>query len=147
VSGTFLLDVSVLVAFLWPKHINHEAVRAWFLQVRTSGWASCPITELGAVRVLANPLVSRSELSVTDAGRRLTALIAEGGHEFWPEGFPMSEIDTLLPYTRGHNQLTDRYLLALAASRSAMFATLDQSAASGLPSDSPLRAHLEIVRV
>jgi hypothetical protein len=59
----------------------------------------------------------------------------------------MRDIDTLLLHTRGHNQLTDRYLLALAAARDATFATLDQTAGSGLPPDSPLLEHLEIVPI
>ena len=35
-----LLDVNVLVAFLWPPHLHHRAARSWFVQAQpVSGFA------------------------------------------------------------------------------------------------------------
>jgi predicted nucleic acid-binding protein len=47
-----LLDVNVLVAMLDPEHVHHEGAHAWFSEHRSTGWATCPITENGLVRIL-----------------------------------------------------------------------------------------------
>ena len=53
-----LLDVNVLIAIFAPHHIHHEAAHAWFAANRSSGWATCPLTENGMVRILSNPASS-----------------------------------------------------------------------------------------
>ena len=50
-----LLDVNVLVALFQPDHVHHELAHDWFAENRRAGWATCPITETGLVRLLANP--------------------------------------------------------------------------------------------
>jgi predicted nucleic acid-binding protein len=45
----------VLVALPWPNHVHHRAARVWFDREAGAGWASCPITQLGFVRVPSNP--------------------------------------------------------------------------------------------
>ena len=51
---TALLDVNVLIALFDPVHGHHEPAHAWFAHNRPFGWATCPITENGLVRVLSN---------------------------------------------------------------------------------------------
>ena len=50
-----LLDVNVLIALTWPNHVHHDAARSWFTEVRNTGWATCPLTEAGFVRISCNP--------------------------------------------------------------------------------------------
>ncbi len=59
-SRVALLDVNVLLALFDPDHIHHEAAHRWFARSRESGWASCPLTENGVVRILSNPAYSSS---------------------------------------------------------------------------------------
>jgi 4-hydroxy-4-methyl-2-oxoglutarate aldolase len=47
-----LLDVDVLMALVWPSHVNHTKAVAWR---RGKSLALCPITELGFVRVSTGP--------------------------------------------------------------------------------------------
>ena len=54
-SRPALLDVNVLVALFNPDHIHHDTAHDWFAENHTDGWATCPITEQGVVRILANP--------------------------------------------------------------------------------------------
>ena len=54
-SRVALLDVNVLVALFEPEHIHHETAHDWFADESSHGWATCPVTENGFVRVLANP--------------------------------------------------------------------------------------------
>jgi uncharacterized protein len=50
-----LLDAKVLVALLDGSHQMHRDARRWLeLNVR-HGWASCPLTQNGAVRILSLP--------------------------------------------------------------------------------------------
>ena len=54
-SQVALLDVNLLVALFDPDHIHHDLAHDWFEDHHRSGWATCPVTENGFVRVLANP--------------------------------------------------------------------------------------------
>ena len=61
-----LLDVNLLIALLDPDHVFHERAHDWWEANRSAGWASCPLTENGVVRVMSNPNYSR-QLRLTPA--------------------------------------------------------------------------------
>ena len=50
-----LLDVNVLIALIDPAHEFHAPAHFWFQQNRKHGWATCPITENGCLRILSKP--------------------------------------------------------------------------------------------
>jgi toxin-antitoxin system PIN domain toxin len=50
-----LLDVNVLLALLDSDHVDHSRATDWLDAEISAGWASCPITENGFVRVLSQP--------------------------------------------------------------------------------------------
>ena len=50
-----LLDVNVLIALLDADHLHHEAARRWLRDNIREGWATCPLTENGCVRIMAQP--------------------------------------------------------------------------------------------
>ena len=52
-----LLDVNVLLALAWPTHIHHAAAHRWFAENCAAGWATCPLTQLGFVRLGMQPAV------------------------------------------------------------------------------------------
>ncbi len=143
----WLLDISVLVPLLWPPHAHHSAAQGWFAAIRDSGWATCPVTQLGCVRVLAVPAVSQGTLTVESAAGRLSEILMEPHHVFWPDDIGISDrrFKASLPHFQSQNQLTDRYLLALAAAHDGMLATFDRSVGAGLPAGSELLAHLEVI--
>jgi hypothetical protein len=68
-------------------------------------------------------------------------------HEFWPDKLPLEDarFAASLRHLQGPKQLTDRYLLALAAAHGDTLATFDRAVAAGLPADSPLLAHLQVI--
>ena len=51
----WLLDVNVLVARFWDRHPFYAKVRTWMDSHESDGWATCPITQLGAIRTISNP--------------------------------------------------------------------------------------------
>jgi len=48
-----LLDVNVLVALLDADHMHHTAATHWLSEHLDAGWASCPLTQNGCIRILS----------------------------------------------------------------------------------------------
>lgn len=120
-----LLDVSVLIALLDFNHRDHIKAMNWFQSNLNRGWATCPITENGCIRILSQPKYG-NPLSISDAVQRLRALISSPYYEFVPDNISLHDNlvvnDQLL---QGPKQLTDTYLVALAVKHNMRFATLD----------------------
>ena len=122
-----LLDVNVLVALFDPVHTHHESAHRWFEAERESGWATCPITENGLVRVLSNPKYPGRQTTVRDAVDRLESFRRSGHHDFWPDSLSRCESGRFRPVGFGsHRKLTDIYLLALAVEKGGRLATFDR---------------------
>jgi len=122
-----LLDVNVLIALLDADHTLHARAAAWFARNATKGWASCPITENGCVRIMAHPGYP-NPLPVHAVARRLGEAASHPLHEFWPDELSLLDgriVDTARVH--GPRQLTDVYLLALAVRRGGRFVTFDAS--------------------
>jgi toxin-antitoxin system PIN domain toxin len=120
-----LLDINVLVALTWPTHVHHQLTQEWFSK-SNGGFRTCPITQAGFVRVTSNPNFSAHAVSVRAALALLEEIVSLSGHEFWPDDLQLKEaIPQDLPIV-GHQQVTDAYLLALAAARGGKVATLDR---------------------
>ena len=124
-----LLDVNILVA-LWDRdHVHHERARGWWNSNHQHGWASCPLTQGGFLRLVSNQLYPRS-LSVARAIGELQILLSVSGHEFWPDD--VSIVDSIVfdhRHILGRNQITDFYLLAIAVKRGGRLVTLDHKIA------------------
>jgi toxin-antitoxin system PIN domain toxin len=121
-----LLDVNFLIALFDPDHVHHEAAHAWFSVHRDAGWASCPLTENGIVRILSNPAYSPTAERPVEIARRLASFRDSGNHSFWPDDVSICDTKTFNLGT-GHRQLTDVYLLALAVRHGGRLATFDRS--------------------
>ena len=123
---TALLDVNVLIALAWPNHVHHDAARSWFTDWRDDGWATCPLTEAGFVRVSCNPSVVRHTVTPRDAIALLVNLRRLGSHSFWPLDLSMVELpEEIAGRIEGYRQITDAVLLAAAMQRDGQIATFD----------------------
>jgi hypothetical protein len=122
-----LLDVNVLIALLDADHTLHGGAMAWFEDNAPTGWASCPITENGCVRIMSHPGYPHP-LPVRAVVERLAEACADRYHEFWPDDISVTNRQ-VANSTRIHGprQITDVYLLALAVHRSGRFVTFDTS--------------------
>lgn len=76
-----LLDVNVLVALLDENHTHNAAAETWLAGNIHHGWASCPLTQNGCVRILSQPAYP-SALSVADAVMRLRTAVSGPYHRF-----------------------------------------------------------------
>jgi len=129
-----LLDVNALLALVWPEHQFHPQMSSWFRQYAQQGWATCPITQMGFVRVVSSPSFTKNAPKIGDALRLLRLNIAHPHHEFWTDNVTVPQsIERLGTPLQGHRQITDAYLLGLAMRRKGRLATFDRSIASLLP--------------
>ncbi|MBU1345770.1 MAG: VapC toxin family PIN domain ribonuclease [Alphaproteobacteria bacterium] len=124
---TFLLDVNVLVALIAPDHPVHDAAHRWFDDEGQRGWATCPLTENGALRVLGDPKLESSPGTPGGVIPMLRSLLDQGQRTFWTDDLsltasPMIDATRLLR----REDVTDTHLLALAASRGGYLATFDR---------------------
>ncbi len=141
-------DVNVLVALFYEYHPHHFIAKKWFDTVHKTGWATCPLTQNGFVRVLANPTNTNVQLTSYETAMRLCKAIFEAGgfHEFWNDHVSFCD-ETIfdLKQVKGYKQLTDIYLLGLCQSRSATLITFDKAIPTMLPCI--VQPHAELVRV
>ncbi len=123
----YLLDTNLLIALLWPSHDRHDVALKWFARHRAKGWATCPFTQAGFVRIVSNPAFSRDAVQPREAIQVLSANTAAKDHSFWPDELPFAEAVAYAGVRlMGHQQVTDAYLLGLAIRRGGVLATLDQ---------------------
>ncbi|TAN04232.1 MAG: PIN domain-containing protein [Rhodanobacteraceae bacterium] len=124
-----LLDVNVLIALLDAAHVHHGRARAWLAANVRHGWASCPITENGCVRILSQPAYP-GHVTPAQAATLLREATLTRHHAFLPDD--ASLLDEAAFEWRSlltPRQLTDAYLLALASRHGACFATFDERVA------------------
>ena len=120
-----LLDVNVLIALLDAEHLHHEAARRWLRDNVRHGWATCPITENGCLRIMAQPGYP-GRLPAPVVAERLREATATEHHRFWPDAVSLLS-RRVVEWRRiiGPKQITDVHLLALAVERQGRFATFD----------------------
>lgn len=123
----YLPDTNLLIALLWPAHNQHEIAARWFATHRSEGWATCPMTQAGFVRIVSNPAFSRDAVRPRDAIQILAANTASRDHLFWPGEIPIPNAVSFAGIRLlGHQQVTDAYLLGLAIHRGGILVTLDR---------------------
>ena len=136
-----LLDVNVLVALLDAGHLHHRTATDWLTAHAGAGWASCPVTQNGCIRILSLPAYPNAQ-PPADVARRLGAATLGEHHEFWPDALSLLAPKRLnWEHVLGSRQVTDAYLLALAVHRDGRLVTFDRGIAlAAVPKAT--RAHL-----
>jgi hypothetical protein len=122
----YLLDVNALVALGFLEHEFHQRVALWVRRLAAKGTpdlATCSITELGFVRVLAQaPQYGFTVGQACDLLQRLKAARAVN-FTFIADGHDISHLPGWVKMAR---QTTDGHLVRLAAASGALLATLDR---------------------
>ena len=122
-----LFDVNVLIALLDPTHVFHGTVHTWWAAHAAHGWASCPLTQNGFLRIVAQ-LNYPAHQPVGVALDRLRTSTRAGSHEFWADEVSIAD-ETLFDgrFLLGPKQITDVYLLGLAVRRGGRLVTFDRA--------------------
>ncbi|MEZ5353468.1 MAG: TA system VapC family ribonuclease toxin [Bryobacteraceae bacterium] len=118
----YLLDSNVLIALATPDHTAHKRALLWFQPGKD--FATCPITEGALVRFYLRMAERGSAGEAKSLLARITQL---PGHVFWPDDAPYSDMPER--GVIGHRQVTDAYLVCLAAKHGGVLATMDDSMA------------------
>lgn len=131
-----LPDVNCLLALLDEDHSSHSRALLWWQSNRQAGWATCPLTQNGFVRISSQssyPNQRPLRITIEQLGRIMTL----PDHEFWPDDISIAD-DQLFDrnHILGPNQITDVYLLALAVKNDGCLVTFDR----GIPIKAVCRA-------
>lgn len=121
---TYLLDANVLIALAVEEHDHHDRASRWAQGIER--FAVCPVVEGALIRYLI-----RIGERLAAATQVLTVIRSLPQVDFWPDAVSYTEVD--LSRVRGHNQVTDAYLVGLAAAKHGVLATLDESLADDWP--------------
>lgn len=124
---TYLLDVNVLIALIDAEHVQHRDAHEWFSRIGRQSFATCPVTENGLLRIVGHARYPASPGTPAAVAPSLATLRALPGHVFWGDDISLLD-DRWVDAGRllHHSQVTDTYLLALAAARGGQLATLDR---------------------
>jgi toxin-antitoxin system PIN domain toxin len=122
-----LLDVNVLIALLDQGHLHHATARDWLSRNIQQGWASCPLTQNGCIRILSQPSYPGA-LPPAAVAERLAAATTTDWHDFWPDSLSLLDgAHVNWNGVLGSRQVTDIYLLALAVNRGGRLVTFDHA--------------------
>jgi hypothetical protein len=127
VPARALLDVNLLVALLDGGHLHHGPAMDWLAAHARHGWASCPLTQNGCIRILSQPAYPNPQPPAAVA-KRLAAAVAHPSHAFWPDDLSLLDAGRLTwERVLGPRHITDVYLLALAVRHDGTLVSFDRS--------------------
>lgn len=140
---TFLLDVNVIIALLDPLHVFHDRAHRWFEQNGHRDWATCPLTENGAIRIMGHRRYLEGPGSPANAAKLVKGLRDTPNHRFWPDSISLLESSSIrLAAILISSQVTDVYLLALAAHNGGVLATFDRKLSTVAVTDGASALHV-----
>jgi hypothetical protein len=119
----YLLDVNALIALGVFHHTFHNRVMAWATSLEDAPLLTCPITELGFVRVTAQ--APDYGFTVEQAQTLLNSLKTKNKIRLT---FLIDSVDIaqLPAWVKTPKQTTDGHLMQLASANGAVLATLDK---------------------
>ena len=121
-----LFDVNFLLALFLPAHVFHDDAEKWFSENHEFGWSSCAITENGAVRILSQPALG-TNLTCAGAIAKIADAARRTDHSFWPDSISLTDAAIFdQRYILSSKQITDTYLLGLAAQNKGRLVTCDK---------------------
>lgn len=123
-----LLDVNVLVALSFADHVHHDLAHDWFADHRHEGWATCPLTENGLIRVALQQPSDDVLVRAADVVANLERFCRDKLHRAWTDSISLTDSTLFAPqFISGHRQTTDVCLLGLAKKMGGRLATFDRT--------------------
>ena len=121
-----LLDTNAPRALAWPNHQFHGLVVTRLERQPVAPRATCALTQLRFVRLSSNPSILRRRITPAESVAMQIELTQDGQHRYLEPLPPLSSVRNYFRRLTGHSQVTDAYLLALAATNDAVLLTLDR---------------------
>ncbi|MDP2370540.1 TA system VapC family ribonuclease toxin [Rhodoferax sp.] len=121
-----LLDINVLIALHDRDHVHHAHASSWLAANMAQGWASCPLTQNGCLRIMSQSGYSNPQpLSVLMP--MLQRSTTNAHHHFWSDDISLLDAARFNQgFMHSPRQLTDLYLLGLAVKQGARLVSFDQ---------------------
>lgn len=126
-----LPDVNVVVAMFSEKHPHYEVTSKWFEEASSVGWALCPLTIAGFLRVASRPGTTPVS-NLSDLRDGLEALIQKHNktYHYWRDDVSLLDERLFdLSKIQGYRQLSDLHLLGIALQNNGTLVTMD----TGIP--------------
>jgi len=121
-----LLDVNMLIALHDRDHVHHTRAGEWLEAHIEPGWASCPLTQNGCLRIMSQPGYS-SPQPLALLVQMLQTSTTTAFHELWSDDISiLDKAQFRHSHIHSPRQLTDLYLLALAVKNKGCLVSFDQ---------------------
>lgn len=102
-----LLDINVLIALHDRDHVHHQRAALWFEAHVTHGWASCPLTQNGCLRIMSQPGYSSPQPLATLVSM-FQSSTASAIHQMWADDVSLFDAQHFHhAHIHSHSQLTD----------------------------------------
>jgi hypothetical protein len=106
--------------------VHHALAHRWLARELAHGWASCPLTQNGCIRIMSQPAYPGAMRSA-EVAQRLAEAASGPRHDFWPDDVNLLDSGAVnWQRVLGHRQVTDAYLLALAVRHDGRLVTFDR---------------------
>ena len=121
-----LLDINVLIALHDRDHVHHTRAGEWLEAHIEQGWASCPLTQNGCLRIMSQSGY-RSPQPLALLVQMLQSSTATSFHQLWADDISILDAAQFRhSHIHSPRQLTDLYLLALAVKNKGCLVSFDQ---------------------
>lgn len=121
-----LLDINVLIALHDRDHVHHVRAASWFEANAARGWASCPLTQNGCLRIMSQPGYAQP-LPMAVLLAMLQRSTSASAHALWGDDISLLDATRFThAHIHSHGQLTDLYLLGLAVKNNGRFVSFDR---------------------
>lgn len=122
-----LYDVNALLALFTIDHLFSDGIMSWHGREGARGWATCPITQNAFLRIGSQPSFPQRQ-PIGMVKDMLKTALELPGHVFWPDDISIAD-ESVFDHARlkGHRQITDAYLLAIATRNGGRLVTFDAS--------------------
>ena len=139
-----MLDVNVLIALLDAAHVHHQLATTRLGANIKQGWASCPITQIGCIRIMSQAAYPNVQ-PAAQVAERLRLAATDRHHEFWAADTDLLATPSIHWTGILRSRLvTDAYLLAMAVAHEGRFVTIDRHVPfAAVPAAKP--RHLAVV--
>ena len=78
-----LFDVNVLIALHDSDHVHHHVASAWLQESGGHGWASCPLTQNGCLRIKARAALAGYVLRRWNVDASPDHRLDPAAHQLW----------------------------------------------------------------
>jgi uncharacterized protein len=121
-----LLDVNVLIALHDRDHVHDIQAAIWFETNVHLGWASCPLTQNGCLRIMSQAGYGKAQplsVLIEMLGQSTQSVF----HETWPDDVSMLSAKHFNhQYVHSSAQITDLCLLGLAVKNNGRLVSFDR---------------------